>query len=492
MQQAKAAGESTYEEMQNRVARTFDAVAAAFERLGIIDESRLRPTVDLAWPRIITGFAIMSKQTADLAMVGWAVGATAVAGLAFAYAYWQLAKFLAIGLAGGTVGLVSQNYGGNEPERASLIVKQSVWVALLLGVPIAVIYALFAEQLIGVLGDSPASIGHGTIYLVLVAPALVFEFLNLIASRTYAGIGDTFTPMVIRAGGAVVNIVLSAVLIFGVGLGVAGAAIGTTVSIILVTLFLAWGMVGREYGLRGLAPSPVPFVLAGPQFDRVLIHQLLEVSSPLMARRVSEMLVVFPLLWIAATFGPVVVAAFEVGRRVRDLVNSFSWGFSIASSTLVGQQLGAGEEREAEAYGAAIIRLSVVIYVVVAVVVVLFATPISRLFVTGPAEVAQTATFIQIAAISVVALGVDGSATGALRGAGDTRWPFLASLVGRYGFALPAAVIGLVTPLAVVGLYLALLLETLVPGLINLWRFRTNRWKVVSRAYRPSGDMGEA
>jgi Na+-driven multidrug efflux pump len=85
-----------------------------------------------------------------------------------------------------------------------------------------------------------------------------------------------------------------------------------------------------------------------------------------------------------------------------------------------------------------------------------------------------------------VGLGLDGTASGALVGAGDTRWPFVASLLGRYAFALPAALLGLVTPLGVAGLYLALILEPFVPGLINYGLFRSGRWKVVSRRYRSS------
>ena len=70
--------------MIDLLGRLLGFVAALFERAGIIERSRLRETVDLAWPRVITGFAIMSKQTADLAMVGVVLGAPAVAGLAFA------------------------------------------------------------------------------------------------------------------------------------------------------------------------------------------------------------------------------------------------------------------------------------------------------------------------------------------------------------------------------------------------------------------------
>lgn len=480
--------------MDDRTDRTIEragrAVAGALERAGIIDTEQLRPTVDLAWPRVVTGFAIMSKQTADLAMVGIAVGASATAGLAFAYAYWGVAVFFGLGLAGGTVSLVSQNYGGGQSERATLAVKQSILVAIAAGVPIIALYSAVPQLLIGVLGEDPASIRHGSAYLTLVAPAVLFEFLNHIASRTYAGIGDTFTPMVARAGGAVLNVGLSAALIFGAGLGVAGAAIGTTVSIVVVTVVLTWGMFGREYGVLGMAVSPVPVRIRGQWLEPTLARQLLEISAPLIGRRVAEGIVVFPLLWIAASFGPVVVAALEIGRRVRAVINSVRWGLSIASSTLVGQRLGADDEGTAGDYGAAIIRLSVVVYVAVAIVVIAFSRPIAGLFTTDPEAIGRAATFIVIGAVSAVGLGIDGAATGALRGAGDTRWPFVASLIGRYAFALPAAVVGLVTPIGVVGLYLALLLEAFVPGAINVWLFRTGRWKAISRRYRPSSEPG--
>ncbi len=470
---------------------SLDALGRLLDRLGVIDAERFRPTFDLAWPRVVTGFAIMSKQTADLAMVGIAVGTAGTAGLAFALGYWSIVVLLGLGLAGGTVSLVSQNYGGGRSDRASLVVKQSVLVATLFSLPIMLGFALFASELIGVLGAEPESLRHGAVYLLLVTPAVLFELLNLIASRTYTGVGDTFTEMVARTGGAVLNVVLSALFIFGFGMGVAGAALGTTLSTGAVMVVLGWGMVGRSYGGLGMEPSPVPITRSTPLVDVGVVRQLLEVSSPEIGRRLAQGLVIFPLLWIAASFGPVVVTALEVARRVRAMINSINWGMSLASSSLVGQHLGADEESEAGAYGAGIIRLAMVAYVLVAAAVILLATPIAGLFVSGPEEVAVTATFVAVAAVSAVGLGLDGTASGALVGAGDTRWPFVASLVGRYVFALPAALVGLVTPLGVAGLYLALVLESFVPGGINYGLFRSGRWKVVSRRYRPDADAGD-
>ena len=463
------------------------AVARLLARAGIIRQDRLRATVDLAWPRIVTGVAIMSKRVVDLALVGLVLGSTAVAGVTVASAYWMAAKFAAIGLAGGTVSLVSQNYGGDEPGRAALVVEGSVFIALALALPAVALYVLAAEPLVGLLGASDATVRYGAAYLAVVAPGLVFEFLNLIASRTYAGVGDTVTPMVVRAGGAVTNVVLSAVFVLGLDLGVEGAALGTALATALVTVVFAWGMMGRSYFGRGA--SPIPLSLSGPHFDSGLMAQLVRVASPLAARRFAQGLAVFPLLAIAAVFGEVAVAAVGIARQVRELMNSFSWGFSIAASTLVGQALGGDEEGEAEAFGREITKLSVLVFVVVSVGVFAFAEPVASVFVDSQADVAVTGAFVAVAAVSVVPLGIDGSLTGVLRGAGDTRVPFAATLVGLYLGALPMAWLGTVTAVGVVGLQAAFLVETAVPMAVNLHRFRTNRWKAVSRAYRPSaGD----
>ena len=474
--------------------KVLDTVASALESAGVIEETRLRRTTALAWPRIVTGFSIMSKHTVDIALVGWTVGATAVAGLSFAFAYWGVAKFVGIGLAGGTVSLVSRSYGGDDRDAASVTVLQSLWVALALSTPFVVAYAVLSNELIGVFSTNTQVVDAGGTYLAIVAPALVFEFLNLIGSRTYAGVGDTVTPMVIRAGGALLNIVLSAVLVFGLGTGVVGVAVGTVVSVAAVTVFLGWGMLGRPYGVSGMSPSSVPIFPKdrSPRIDLSVTRELLGVSAPLMARKVSEMAVVFPLLWIASSFGPVVVAGFEVGRRIRGLLSSFNWGLATASSALVGQELGAGDVSEAIEYGASIIRLSAVVYLIGSGIVVLFAAPVAAFFVSGAEEVTQATTFVRVAAVSGLALGVNGATTGALLGAGDTRWPFAASIVGQYGLALPVAAVGLVTPLGVGGLYVAFVLGMAFPAVANIVRFRGGNWTEAGVAARTDADIPES
>ncbi|WP_331233088.1 MATE family efflux transporter [Natronorarus salvus] len=476
--------------MRGVLVRAGGSLARSLDRAGVIAEHRLRPTLSLAWPRVLTGVALMSKQTADVAMVGLVLGPPAIAGLAFAYAFWGIVTFLAIGLAGGTIALVSQHYGAERFDRAELAVKASLVLSVAISIPLSAAYVVGAASLIGLLSSDPAAIGYGTAYLAVLAPAAVFEFLNMIVSRTYAAIGDTYTPMIVRVAGGLLNITLNAIFIFGLEMGVVGAALGTGISLAAVTVAFAWGIVGNRYPVIDRPPLPVPVTRSRPHVEGPLTRQLLSISLPLMGRRAAETALIFPLLAIAGTFGTSVVAALEIGRRVRGLIDSLSWGFSIAASTLVGQTLGREDEAEAEAYGREILRFSLSCYVLLAVCVIALANPIAGVFTDDPETLSLAMVFVAVGAVSVLGLGLDGSVTGALRGAGDTRFPFLATVVGMYLVALPVAYAGtLGLGLGVAALYVAMVAETVVPALLNYYRFGTGKWKSVSRGYRETpGD----
>ena len=153
----------------------------------------------------------------------------AISGLGFASPYWFLGVTLA--LAGGTISQVSQWYDTEEYGAISLVVKQSVLLA--------VSFAAVQTRLIGLLGADPAAIGCGGAYLWVVAAGVAFEFANKVANRTLVGADDAWTPMVVRSAGAFPNIAVNAALIFGADLGVVGAALGTVIATVFVTATFA-------------------------------------------------------------------------------------------------------------------------------------------------------------------------------------------------------------------------------------------------------------
>jgi putative MATE family efflux protein len=463
-------------------------IGLALSRAELIERERARRTTDLAWPRIVTGIARMSKNAIDVAMVGVAVGTGAIAGVGFAAPYWGLAFSLGGGVASGTIALVSQAYGAGESIGQA--VRSSVVVVLALTLPVAILFWTVPTALVSVLSDDPRVVSLGANYLKVVGVGVPFAALNLIGSRTLVGADDAWTPMVLRTGGALVNVSVNALLIFGLGFGVVGAAMGTVLANIVVTATFAFGLTTGD--IPGIGSFPVTVNPFGPYIDTTTIRQLGRIGTPMIGKNLAWRLGDFLLLAIVGVFGTTIVAAFVVSRRVRDLLNTPGWGFGLAASSLVGQHLGVGDEGTAEAYGTEVIRFSVVVYGVLAVLAAVFAESIALAFIGTPGTpaVSIAVTLIYATCIGIVFKGLSRTATGPLRASGDTRWPFYAQVLG-YVVALPLAYTGTVTSLGLSGLALAIITVMFVPAVINYHRFSTGKWKAISRDYRPSASTGD-
>jgi len=467
------------------------AFPAALARLGVVDREMGEEIFDLAVPVIVTGGLRTLVQTIDFFMVSLALGSAAVAALQFGIQYSLITLGLGLALASGTISIVSRFTGADDPERANLALKQSLWLTLLISVPLAVAGWVWAGPLIDVLTDDPRAIALGATYLKLLMLSTPFHFWTIVSSRALAGVGDTRTPMYIRTSSLPTNTAVNAVLIFGLGpfprLGIAGAAIGTAVANVLqATLFTAAFLSGR---------FDVELTLGGPHVDLSILREIVRVGLPLSGTRLGGIAARFPFLFVLGALGTNVVAAYAIGRRIVTLARMPAFGYATASSSLVGQALGDGDEGTAEAYGWQTVRLGLATELLLGAAVVLGARHLAVLF--GAEDVGLTATFIYVFAASIAGFGVSRTLQGALRGAGDTRVPFYATLVGNYLIRLPIAALALpsgvtvaafgyaVTPGLGFGLsavFVSVWADVYARAAINWLRYRSNRWKAIGRA----------
>ena len=480
-------------------------IGFALARLGLIDRHRVVRTTDLAWPRIVTGIARMSKNAVDVAMVGVAVGTSAVAGVGFAGPFWGLAFSIGGGVAGGTIALVSQRYGAEAFTELGDAVRASTLLVVVVTLPVTAVFWTYPHELISLISSNERAIQLGADYLRVVGLGVPFAALNLVGSRVLVGCDDAYTAMQVRAGGAVANIFLRAAFIFGLDMGVEGAAFGTVLANVGVTAGFAIGLARGSLPVLGAFPVAIaPF---GSYLNPDMLRDLVKIGVPVGARNLVWTVAEFPMLSILDIFGENTVAAFVIARRIWGIMNTPGWGFGLASSSLVGQELGVNDPDEAEAYARDIIRFSVGTYVVSALLIAFFATDIVVLFADSPdsPEVPIAVNLVYAACVAVVFQGVSGGAAGPLDAAGDTKVPFASQFVGMFLVSIPLAYVGaadavpsLDVPLTSVttpeialpaiglwGLYLAFLAETTIPATINYLRFRSGRWKVISEAYRP-------
>ena len=466
-------------------------IGLGLAKAGLIDRERAVRTTELAWPRILTGLARMSKNVVDVAMVGVALGTTAVAGVGFAGPFWGLAFAVGGGVAGGTIALVSQRHGAGADQELGLAVRSGTLLAIGASVPLTLVFWTIPEELVGLLSSNEPAVELGATYLRVVGLGVPFAALNLVGSRVLVGADDAYTAMQVRGGGAVINIGLNVVFIFALGLGVTGAALGTVISNVVVTGALAVGIThGR---LPGVGEFPVAVAPLGRYADPEMLADLVRIGAPVGARNLVWVAAEFPMLGILDLYGENTVAAFVIARRIWGLMNTPGWGFGLASSSLVGQALGQNDEATAEAYGRDIIRFSASTYLVSAVVIATFAEQIVGGFVGDPSggEVPIAVSLVYAACVSVVFQGVSGAAAGPLDASGDTIVTFASQFGGMFLVSIPLTYLGAVTPLGHWGLYLAFLAETLVPAAINYHRFRTDKWKRISQAYRPDTAVAD-
>ena len=472
----------------------FPAILAS---LGVVDREKGARAFDLAIPVMVTGGMRTLLRVADFFMVSLAEGEAAVAGLELGFQYYFIPFGLALALTSGTISVVSRFVGADDPAAADFAVKQSLWLALLLAVPITAVGWTYAEPLVDLLTDDPRAVELGGTYLRIVMLSVVFRFWSMIAARALAGSGDTRTPMYVRLLTLPTNVALNALLIFGLfglpRLGVAGAAWGTAAANALAAvIFLGVLLSGR---------FPVRLRLGGKQWDTAMAAEIVRVGLPLAGTRLSRTFGRFPFLFVLGVLGTDVVAAYAIGRRVMLLALMPAWGYATASSTLVGQHVGSGDPEAADEYGRQTLRIALVTQLLVAAVLFVAAPALARAF--GASDVGLTVAFVRVFGVGVAGFSVSRTLRGALRGAGDTRWPFYGGVVGTYLIRLPVAALALPAGYAVtafgvslapgVGLgltavYAAILGDMYARAAVNALRYRSGAWMAVARRSEVGGS----
>ncbi|WP_247005586.1 MATE family efflux transporter [Halorientalis litorea] len=473
---------------------------AMLARLGLVDREQASEAFDLAVPVMVTGGLRVLLRVADFLFVGLAIGDTAIAALEFGFQYYFVGFGLALALTSGTISVVSRLQGADRPARANLAVKQSLWLSLAVSLPLTVVAWVAAPALVDVLTDDPRTIDLGATYLRLVMLTLAFRFWSMVAARALAGSGDTRTPMYVRLLTLPTNVVINAVLVFGLGpfprLGVAGAAIGTAAANALAGVVF--------FGLLASGRYAVRLPLTGPQLDLSLCREIVRVALPLSGMRLLQTVARFPFLFVLGVLGTPVVAAYAIARRVMLLSLMPAWGYATAASTLVGQAVGAGDDRTATAYGWQTARIAIVTQLLFGAVLVAGARPIALAF--GTEYPGLAVSFIRVFGLVIVGFSLSRTMRGSLRGAGDTRWPLYAQFVGSYLFRLPVAALALPAGFAVTvggvsvapglgwglpAVYVALVGDYYLKAGINSARFASGKWQLVARAAGVGPDPGD-
>lgn len=353
----------------------------------------------------------------DTALVGH-LGAVPLAALGVAATVLQTAVGLAIFLAYATTPIVARRLGEGDRAGAVRAGIDGIWIAIGLGVALVAIGIPTAPGLAAAFGAEAAVTDAAAQYLAVGVAGLPAMLVVLAATGLFRGLQDTRTPLVIVTAGFAANAALNVALISGVGLGLLGSAIGTTVAQwgMAVAALIVAGAHTRRAGV-GLLPSRSG-VLASARLGWWLFLRTLSLRAVLVGTVLA-----------AAAHGTDALAAIQVLFTVF-MVAAFALdALAIAGQSMVGLELGRGDPSAARGILRRLIELSVVGGVAVGAAVAVFAWPIAAVFTGDDAVRALAAAGILVLAAGLPIGAVVWSLDGVLIGAGDGRYLAIAGLV---------------------------------------------------------------
>ena len=188
---------------------------------------------------------------------------------------------------------------------------------------------------------------------------------------------------------------------------------------------------------------------------------------------------------IGIYYGTEAFAAYNIGVNMLMVCMTVGFGFSIAGSTLVGQYLGAGDHDGAVRAGWRATGFAVLSMGGLGALVIYVARPLAGFFLGDEQlTIDYTVQLTYILGAMMPLLAVEFAIGGSLRGAGDTRFPLMATIVGLLGVRCGLAALFTYLGLPVFWVYAALAGDYLLKGAMLIWRFRSGRWKTVVRSDR--------
>ncbi len=430
----------------------------------------------LAWPVIVTMLSESLVGLVDMLFVS-RLGAASVAAVGVGAQLLNAVSVTMTAVGTGTLALVARHIGAVRRDEAERVMGQSIIVAVLLAVLVIVPVIVFARPLVAAFGVEPHVVELGTGFVRLVMLAIPGLSVIFVVASGLRGAGDTRTPLLVGIVVNVLNVAANYVLIFGKlgfpALGVRGSGLATAFAF----------TVGMGLGLSLLAFGKLRLRLDWGDLRLHLdtIRRVLRIGSPAAAEQLLMQIGFFLYLLFAARYGTDAVAAYFIGVRILALSFLPGFGFAAAAAALVGQNLGAGLPERAESSGWQSTWMSVAFMSATGVVIFALAEPIARFFVDTPGVVAGTVSFIHMLAASQPFMAMDFTLGGALRGAGDTRFPLLTVLIAFYGCRLGASLVVVsVLHLSLAWLWAALIGDYIARASLKAWRFKRGDWKAIA------------
>ena len=438
-------------------------------------KEHVRITIDMAWPAILESFFVAFAGLIDSLMVS-SLGSYAVAaiGLTTQPKFVGLSLFFAVNVA--VSALVARRRGENRQDEANRILNTSIILVVASAIFLSILFVLFADPIMRICGSTIETHDTAVTYFRIIMGGMIFNCIQMCVNSAQRGAGNTKITMRTNITSNTINIIGNYLLIEGhfgfPALGIHGAAIatvfGTVVACVMsiISIMNPQGFISIPYIIKNkIRPMMNTFANIVKVGYSVFFEQLL--------MRVGFMMTAV----MAANQGTNAMAAHQVGMNIMGLTFSFGDGLQAAAVALIGRSLGQGDAELAKEYGGICKRLGGIISFALSITYLLGARALMRLFfveediISIGVQIMYVIIFIVLFQVSQVIY------MGCLRGAGDTAYTAMASMVSVTLIRTAGSYIfGYMLGWGIFGIWLGVLADQISRFIFASVRFKAGKW----------------
>lgn len=384
-----------------------------------------------------------------------------------------LQVYFAIFLAIGTTSTVfaSRASGEGDVEKVKKIVSHSLVLAITIGGVLGSLSLLFAEDILRIMGADAGVATLGTLYFRVVGTTSILTSLMFTTSALLRGIGDTRTPMRVGLWMNAIHILLDYILIFGVffeGFGVQGAAYASGLARFFGVVFLI-----HQLFRKNMMPNKRHHW----KIENRMAKGLLKLGFPAALERLSMRLGQIVYFGMIIRMGTDVYAAHTLAGNFTIFASVVGSGLATATTTLIGQSIGARRADDVKKYSKTSIRLTILLMTSTLGVTFLFSGQLAPLFTENAVVISLITIVLAIDLVTQPATAIVTSLTATLQAGGDTRFPMYVTTLGIWLIrAVGVYLLGVRLELGIVGVWVSILIDNYVRAVCLFIRYRSSGW----------------
>ena len=377
-----------------------------------------------------------------------------------------------IAVATGTTALLSRAYGADNKIEGKKAFTQSFFIAVPLGIFLTIIFLLFSEQIINLVGNAKdMNLKDAILYQNMTVIGFPFLGISIATFYAFRAMGENKIPMIRNTLALVLKLILNFLLIYLFKWGIFGAALSTTLTRLFSAIFSIYLVFWSKKNWISLKVKDL-------KFDYFTSKRILKVGIPAAVEQLGLRIGMLIFEMMVISLGNLSYAAHKIALTAESISFNLGFAFSFAASALVGQELGKGSSQKALKNGYICTIIAMIVMSTFGLLFFIIPQFLVSLF-TKDKDVIELATMaLKIVSICQPFSGASMVLAGALRGAGDTKSVLLITYLGIFLVRIPITYLFLdVLNFGLAGAWIVMTIDLVIRSSLAFYIFRRGKWK---------------